>query len=98
METNIKRLAQFLFDNAETITTELKKSSSYRSVSIALDMFKHENPELRLSLSLYDEKTTHYYLRDDEICIERFKALCTHLNYETRNIATPKPVKVRKNL
>ncbi len=58
----IKRLAQFLFDNAETITKELNKSSNYRSISIELHMFKADRvkPELQLGLSIYDEALTHF--------------------------------------
>jgi len=98
MKTDIKRLAQFLFDNAELIERILKKSSHYRSLSIQLDVFKHDKPELHLSLSLYDEKTTHYYLHDDAICIERFKQICKEINSESGVTPLPKPVKVRKQL
>ncbi len=98
MITDIKRLAQFLFDNAELITTELSKSSNYRSVCLQLDMFKHDKPELHSSLSYYDETTTHYYLHDDAICIERFHQLCTQLDNEVGENPLPEPVKVRKTL
>lgn len=100
METRIKRLAQFLFDNAEMIATELSKSSHYRSISIQLDVFKHNKQESHFapSLSFYDEKTTHYYLYDDAICIERFKQICEQLNSESGLTPLPKPVKVRKTL
>ena len=98
MKTNIKRLAQFLFDNAEMITTELRKSSHYRSFNITLDMFKRDVPKLSLHLAFYDEKTTHYYLYDEAICIERFKQLCKQVNNESGLTPLPKPVKVRKAL
>ena len=95
---DIKRLAQFLFDNAEMITIELSKSSHYRAIALQLDMFKHDKPELHLSLSCYDDTTTHYYLHDEAICIERFKHLCQQLNNESGVNPLPKPVKVRKTL
>ena len=95
---NIKRLAQFLFDNAEMIEIELRKSSHYRAIAFQLDLFKSNKPELQLSLSFYDEKTTHYYLKDDEICIERFKTLCEQINNESGLNPLPKQVEVRKAL
>jgi hypothetical protein len=94
----IKRLAQFLFDNADTIVRELKRSSHYRSISCELNSFKAEKPKLNISLSFYDEKATHYYLRDDAICIERFKQLCEQINAKAGITPLPKPVKVRKTL
>ena len=98
MKIKIKRLAQFLFDNAEMIARELSKSSHYRSLSICLDVHKHEEPELKLELFIYDEKVTHYYLYDDAICIERFKSICEQMNVESGLIALPTPVKVRETL
>jgi hypothetical protein len=98
MKTNIKRLAQFLFDNAEMLVKELSKTSHYRSVSIDLSMFKHKKPELKLSLSFYNEKTTHYCLYDDAICMERFEQLCKQANNESGFTSLPKLVKVRKTL
>lgn len=98
MKKKIKRLAQFLFDNAEMIEQELSKSSNYRSIAIELHVFKHEKLKLNSRLSLYDEKTTHYYLDDDAICIERFEQLCKQMNNEAGIIPLPKPIKVRKKL
>ena len=98
MKTEIKRLAQFLFDNAERIAMELSKSHHYRALCLQLDMFKYDKPELHLSLSYYDEKTTHYYLKDDAICIERFKQLCKQIDNESGFTPLLKPVKVRKTL
>ena len=98
MKIKIKRLAQFLFDNADMIARELSKSSHYRSISCQLDVFKQDKPELNLSLSFYDENTTHYYLRDDAICIERFKQLCKQINNEAGITLLPPPVEVRKTL
>lgn len=99
-ETDIKRLAQFLFDNAGIIEKELCKSSHYRALNISLDMFKNSNEpsKLQITLSLYDTKTTHYYLRDNDICIERFKQICETANRDSGVIPPPKPVKVRKTL
>ncbi len=97
-ESSIKRLAQFLFDNAGRIVKQLSTSPNYRSLSIQLDMFKHDKPELHMSLSFYDERTTHYYLHDDAICIERFEQICKQANIESGVTPLPKPVKVRKSL
>ncbi len=99
-ETNIKRLAQFLFDNAGIIEKELCKSSHYRTVTISLDMFKNpkEPPKLQINLSFYDAKATHYYLQDNDICIKRFKQICENANCDSGVTPPPKPVKVRKTL
>lgn len=98
MKTQIKRLAQFLFDNAEMIQRELRNSSHYRSLSIDLQVFKYDKAELSSRLSLYDEKTTHYYLHDDAICIKRFRQICEQLNSESGFNPLPTPVKVREKL
>ena len=98
METRIKRLAQFLFDNAKMIETELSKSSHYRALCLQLDMFKNEKPELRLILSYYDETTSHFKLKDDDICLEGFRQLCMQIDYESGIRNLPKPDKVRKTL
>jgi hypothetical protein len=99
MVTDIKRLAQFLFDNAEIIEKELIKSSHYRSLAIHLDAFKHDKHKLSRSLSFYDGKANqHIYLRDDAICIKRFKQICKQINDESGITPQPKPVKVRKTL
>ena len=98
MKTKIKRLAQFLFDNAELIEKELRKSTHYRSLHFDIDVFKHDEPHLQLQLSLYDASTTHYYLHEDAICIERFKSLCKQVNDESGVNPLPKSVKVRKTL
>ena len=98
METKIKRLAQFLFDNADMIAKELSKSSHYRTIGIQLDMFKSGGGKFDLSLYFYDEKIGHSYLKNDAICIERFRTLCEQINNESGFIPPSKPVKVRKTL
>ena len=97
-ETKIKRLAQFLFDNAGRIGEELEKTSHYRSISCELNSFKVAKSELDVKLAFYDEKATHHYLQGDAICIERFKQLCEQINVEAGITPLPKPVKVRKTL
>lgn len=99
-ETNIKRIAQFLFDNAGIIEKELCKSSNYRALNISFDMFKDLTApsKLQISLSFYDKRTTHYYLRDNDICIKRFKQICETVNRDSGVTPPLKPVKVRKTL
>ena len=100
MIEDIKRLAQFLFDNAEMIAEELEKTNHYRSLSISLDRFKHVDMkrELRRTLTLYDEEATHYYLYNDTIHIKRFEDLCRQINEESGLRPPPKPVEVRESL
>lgn len=101
METKIKRLAQFLFDNAHMIARELKKTEHYRSVSMRIDVHtpqKRRKKNADISFSFYDEKTTHYYLKDDYINYIGLKAICDEMNREFCAIPKPKPVEVRDTL
>lgn len=98
-ETKIKRLGQFLFDHAGFILAEMEKSDNYRSVTIALDMFKTDGEKkLQISLSFYDSTHTHCYLRGNAIGIYKFNQLCKQVNEETGNAPVPKPVEVREKL
>ena len=97
-KTKIKRVAQFLFDNAGDIRRQLRKSDNHRSISISLNFFKHDGEDLQIELSNYDSDTTHYFLRDNAICIERFEQVWKQINEETGVIPLPKPVEVRKKL
>lgn len=95
----IKRIAQFLFDNAADIAKVLRKSPHYRSLSISIDMFKGKSKSaIQLSLTLYDEKTTHYYLHDDAIIARKFWQLSKQMDENSGIVALPKPVKVRNRL
>ena len=99
MIKNVKRLAQFLFDNAETIVEQLEKTDHYRALTISLDMFKHnDKPELRREMHIYDSTATHYYLYGDAIHIRRFEDLCRQLNEESGLIPPPDPIEVRDSL
>ncbi len=98
MIDDVKRLAQFLFDNAETIVEELEKTDHYRSICLTLDMFKFKKPELKRTLQLYDESAKHYFLYDDAIHIRRFVDLCRQVNEESGLIPPPNPTEVRDKL
>lgn len=99
METAIKRIAQFLFDNAEQLKRELLKSSDYRSLGISLDMFKSEGkPELSISLSFYHKNLAHKYLHNDNICIEHLNLLLKQMDLDSGITIPPSPIEVRKSL
>jgi len=99
MKTNIKRLAQFLFDNAEIIAKELEKSSHYRALNVQVDAFKRDAEIMpKVALSIYDETTTHYYLYDNSIVRRRLRRLFQQMNEDADLVPPPKPVKVRKKL
>lgn len=100
MIINIKRVAQFLFDNAEVIARELNKSSNYRSASVTLDVHKHEDekPKVDISFGIYDEVAGHQYLKNNEIYLDSFRELCCRMNRESGVTVQPKPVEVRGKL
>ncbi len=95
----IKRIGQFLFDNAHDILRQLKKSDNYRSISISFDMFKYGVEEdLQIELKSYDSTTTHHALGEEAICIERFESMWERINEETGTTPPPEPTEVRKKL
>ena len=49
-------------------------------------------------LSLYDERDTHRYLRDDFITLAEFQRLCEVINIETGDQPALEPTKVRDKL
>ena len=100
MEAQIKRIAQFLFDNAGTIAEELKRTDNFRTLNVNLYAHKanRPKPELELGLSIYDEQTTHYYLEGGYINATHFKRICEQMNDAVGDIPEPEPEKVRETL
>ena len=101
METKIKRLAQFLFDNARMIARNLKKTDHYRSVCMQIDVHtpqKRRKKKADISFSFYDETTAHFYLKDDYINHNKLKYICDEMNRESGVFPKPKPVEVRDTL
>ena len=99
MKTKIKRLAQFLFDNAEMIEKELTKSDKYRTLAIDFHAFKslgHHHQQVELKL--YDEIGGHHFLTDNDICIEEFELICRQLDKKAGLIPSSKPIEVREKL
>ena len=94
----IKRIGQFLFDNAETIEAELAKTENYRSMTISFNMFKLSYHKMGVTLSMYDEMPYLEYLKDDDICSEKFKQLCNQTNEDVGFAPLPEPVKLRDKL
>lgn len=98
METKIKRMAQFLFDNAGMIAAELERTESYRSLSIQFDAFKNKTGRLEVDLSLYQDVYGHRKLSNTAITPGRFKQLCNQLNEDADAVPLPEPVEVREEL
>ena len=96
-KTKIKRMAQFLFDNAGLISDELQKTDNYRNFQVEFAMFKSSENyrDMRVTLAIYDEKKTHYKLENDTIYKDRFKLLCKQMNEDVGVEPLPEPVKVR---
>jgi len=93
----IKRTAQLLFDNAEMIADELNKSENYRQLSVDFDFFKHSGG-FHVDLKIYDSTVSHYYLKEERICIGGLKRLFKQMNEDTGVEPLPKPAKVRSKL
>ena len=95
----VRRFAQFLFENADVITKELRKTKHYRAITAHLNMHKYQGkPELKIEFSIYDETTTHYPLKEDYICTKEFKILCNRMNMEANFTKPPKKRRIRKKL
>lgn len=98
-ETKMKRIAQFVFDNAATIINQLSLSDNHRQVALSFNMFKVDgSQDMQMKLTIYDEKAHHYFLDGDTICIQRFRELWKQVNDKVGVNPPPKPVKVRKIL
>ncbi len=98
MKDDIKRAAQFLFDNAEFISQELAITENYRNVEFKLCHFKHGGGTKRVQLSLYDETTTCYTLEGPHITIEEFRQLCHKMNLDAEAVPLPEQVAIRDSL
>ena len=100
MEANkIKRVAQFLFDNATMIVDELAKTDNYRSLNVSFGMFKTDgSKDLAFDLTFYDSTQTHIHLKGERICLHKFKQICKQVNEDTGCESLPEPEKLRAKL
>jgi len=99
MKNDIKRTAQFLFDNAEFIAEELERSDNYRVLEIGFRLFKHgDGNHQEIELRLYDDTDGGRTLTNDDIRIERFEILCRQIDEATGVIPKPENTKVRDKL
>lgn len=99
MVTRIKRIAQFLFDNAELVAEFLGQSSNFRTVEIDLRVHKTDGiGELDIELQLYDETSGLHDLQNHIIGKERFIQLCKMVNEDSEVIPVPEPEIVRDKL
>lgn len=98
MTVKIKRIAQFLFDNAELLSKFLCDSEHYRSAEVHLSVFKNEPLLLQTVLRLYDETLTSFELTDKAITKERFIQLCQRIDEDAGVVEMPEPEEVRDTL
>jgi len=99
MRDKIKRVAQFLFDNAEFISETLAESDKFRALSVEIHHHKSGNGDTKsVELSIYDERCSHYKLKDDLIGAERFALVCEAMNIEVGEIKPPSQVDLRESL
>lgn len=98
MITRIKRVAQFLFDNAELIAEYLNQSDNFRTAEVELRNFKSKTSEFEIELILYDEHAGLHDLLNHHITKEKFIQLWNMINEDTGVIELSEPVKVRDKL
>lgn len=103
MVTRIKRVAQFLFDNAELIAEYLQQSDNFRTVGLDLRLHKMynarvESPVLAIELQIYDETAGLNGLENHLITKGRFTQLQQMINEDSGVTPLPEPVKVRDTL
>lgn len=100
MITRIKRVAQFLFDNAELVAEYLSQSDNFRTVEVELRLFKRDDvePELDIEMLVYDEKSGLNELANHLITKERFIQLQRMINEDSGVTSPPEPVEVRDTL
>lgn len=100
MITRIKRIAQFMFDNAEMIAEFLSQSDNFRTVEVDLRVHKalRDDPMLEITLAMYDEHTGLEELENHAITRARFIQLRDMINADSGITKPPPPVKVRDKL
>lgn len=98
METEIKRLAQFVWDNADNIAEFLNQSNRYRTVNFGFEAFVPKTRPLETELKIYDDNGGHIYLVNNEIHAAAFSRICEEMNMKTGEASMPEPVKVREKL
>lgn len=99
MIQDIKRIAQFVFDNAPRINRELRKSSNYRAVTISINVFKQDStPQVDIGFAIYDEHAMSFDLHNDRIDVANLKLIFKQLNLRSQVTKPSKPVEVRKEL
>lgn len=100
MVTRIKRVAQFLFDNADMIAEFLSQSNDYRTVEVELRVHKAQQPEpeLTIELLLYGEHSGLQGLENHRITRAGFIQLRDMINADSGVTKLPEPVKVRDKL
>lgn len=98
MITRIKRVAQFLFDNADIIAEYMCQSDNFRTVEVDFRVHKTDGEELGITLLLYDEVEGLHELLDYTITKKRFIQLRNMINEDAGVTSLPKPVEVRDKL
>ena len=100
MVTRIKRIAQFLFDNADVIAEYLRQSDNFRTIEVDLRLHKamHDIPEFDIGLLLYDETAKLHELKNHLIIKERFVQLQKMINEDCGVTPLPEHVEVRDEL
>ena len=97
MIEDIKRLAQFLFDNAGEISNELIKADKYRALTMQIGHFNLNGVvSTKIDASIYDQRSTTHPLAN--ISIEEFASCCDRMNRESGVTPVPEETKVRRKL
>lgn len=96
MKDKIKRVAQFLFDNAEFVGEQITKSKKHRSVDIGFSSYPDGTG--RVAMATYSEKSGINTLVGDHINIEEFTQLFEMINFKDKLTPMPEPEEIREKL
>jgi hypothetical protein len=99
MKDDIKRMAQFLFDNAEFLAGFLARSDNYRSLTVSFDHHKGDTGRKISDFGLYDAAgKVHEKLEGRAVRIGRVRELVCRLDEDTRTVPLPEQDKIRDSL
>ncbi len=100
MEAEIKRIAQLLFDNADTIAEWLNETQLYRMISIQFNHHKHADSQdsKNVEFAASGEGLDYEKLSGEYVEIESIKQLFKKHNITIGTEQLPKPIVTREKL
>ena len=98
MEATIKRIAQLMFDNAEYLAAELKRTDNFRTIHFDFCQHKCDKGNAKTNFYFYDDKGGMPSLESEQIEIGRIKEIVFRLNQDVGAIPLSEPTKIREKL